>query len=103
LLARAKELGAIPQSSTREAVRRHFDVFSANLRASYACRPGHYAGDVILVHSASASPDRLAAWAPLVGGWLQTIPIAAGHARLMSPPHVHVIAERLRAPATGQG
>jgi amino acid adenylation domain-containing protein len=103
VLARARELAAIPQSSTRDTVRRHFDVFSANLRASLACRPGRYDGDVVLVHSASTPPDRLASWAPLIGGRLQSIPIAGSHARLLSPPHVHVIAERLRALSAGQG
>jgi thioesterase domain-containing protein len=100
LLTRARELGAIPHSATPELLRRLFDVYVANTGALRGCRPGRHDGDVMLFHSTAVTPERLATWAPRIGGRLHTAPIAAAHARLMSPPHVHHIAERLRALAS---
>jgi len=97
LLTRAKDVGVIPQSAGRDLVQRYFDVFAANVAVLDSYEPRAYDGDLVLVHGAQASPEKLATWDRMTGGRVRAVAVAGKHELLMSPPYVHDIAACLRA------
>ena len=79
-------------------LRRHFEVFRANRRASAAYRPGPYGGRAVMIR-AKESRDRSAAWRPLIRGGLTTHTLPGDHVALLQRPAVARLAEILASEA----
>jgi amino acid adenylation domain-containing protein len=126
LLVAARRSGSLPPDFSRDELRHHLDVFSANARALRRYRPRPYAGHVLLLLAQESGPDapttpaalaadnapatradaaagaRQAPAADASRGWAAlasgvTIErIPGNHYTLVRRPQVAVLAERLR-------
>jgi thioesterase domain-containing protein len=96
LLERAVAEGVLPAELPAAELERRFALFVHHDSLLRLYRPGPYAGSpVLLLASASGSPDRERAWRR----WIADITVeslAAGHYELLREPAVRGVAERLQ-------
>jgi thioesterase domain-containing protein len=75
-----------------DRLRRHFEVFRANRRASAGYRPDPYGGRAVLIR-AEESRNWSSSWKGLVRGDLTTYTLPGDHFALLRQPNVSKLAE----------
>ncbi len=103
----ASERGVLPVGSSGAVIRRLFDVYRANWRATLAYRPPRENQDLTLIRAAEPLPAALSAmhgaartrhqdpcngWSAMTGGRIRTVRVPGDHLTIMEEPHVAQLA-----------
>jgi amino acid adenylation domain-containing protein len=96
LLAQAQENGLLRANLRSEQIRPILDVYSANVRAGAAYRPGPDGGHLTLFRPGN-SPEPTNGWSALADEPVEVYEMAADHYSMLVPPAVAGLADRLRS------
>ncbi|MFD6551045.1 amino acid adenylation domain-containing protein [Streptomyces sp. NPDC058398] len=103
----ASERGVLPEGSSGAVIRRLFDVYRANWRATLAYRPPREDQDLTLIRAAEPLPAVLSAmhgaartrhqdpcngWSAMTSGQIRTVRVPGDHLTIMEEPHVERLA-----------
>ncbi|MBN0042924.1 amino acid adenylation domain-containing protein [Streptomyces actuosus] len=103
----ASERGVLPSGSSGAVIRRLFDVYRANWRATLAYRPAREDQDLTLIRAAEPLPAVLSAmhgaartrhqdpcngWSAMTSGRIHTVHVPGDHLTMMEQPHVAQLA-----------
>ncbi|MFI5571776.1 amino acid adenylation domain-containing protein [Streptomyces sp. NPDC051740] len=103
----ASERGVLPSGSSGAVIRRLFDVYRANWRATLAYRPPREDQDLTLIRAAEPLPAVLSAmhgaartrhqdpcngWSAMTSGRIHTVHVPGDHLTMMEQPHVAQLA-----------
>ncbi len=102
LFARLCEAGLVPASLGLDEIRELYGIFRANAAALAAYQPAPYPGRIFLVQAGGSSAvprrDLAGAWAPLTGGGIENLTLAAGHYEILKGPAVTQVVRFLAGP-----
>jgi thioesterase domain-containing protein/acyl carrier protein len=100
LLARAHEQGHLAHEVDLRWVRWLVDGFRIGVEAVQRYRPRPYDGRLVLLCAADNpmdAPDPTLGWSALARGGVDVHSVPGTHQSIVRPPHVHAVADRLRA------
>ena len=101
LLEQAQKASLLPPDIQLSQIRRRLDVFRIHGHALRTYRPQRYAGRVTLFQAAerfsSERHNPAQDWSTLAAEGVEMFTVPGDHHAILRPPHVGVLAERLRA------
>jgi amino acid adenylation domain-containing protein len=98
LLERFKAYQLAPATTTVEDFRRFLDLMLAHNRLTAAYVPGVYPGRIAVLRAQPGGDERSPdlGWQRHCEQRVDVIPVPGSHVSMMRPPHVEIVAERLR-------
>jgi thioesterase domain-containing protein len=99
MLERCQTLNLLPLELSLDEAEKRLKIYRAIIHATRRYRPEALSFPVHLfaVEGDSSGNDPSHGWQGLLGQWLHLQPVSGTHIRLMEPPHVRILAQRVAA------